>query len=156
MARIKHKPRKIELDSNYPDVLVTRLINYIMLDGKKPLARSIVYNAFSMINKKGEAADPLQVFRKALQEIKPTVEVKTRTTKGAPVRYPSMVSSGRQNILALRWMVEAARVNKGKKTMAESLADEILAASNGEGEAIKKKNNLYKSAQSHKAYSHLK
>ena len=155
MARTQHKPRKIALDPKYQSVLVTRLMNYVMKDGKKSLAQGIVYDAFDMVEKQtNEKA--LDVFLKYVDEVKPSTELKTRPMKGQPVRFPVSVSPARQLILVLRWCVEAARLNKGKKTIAASLADENMAGAQGEGGALKRKNNLYKSAQAHKAYSHLK
>ena len=155
MARTKHKSRKIPLDPKYPDVMVTRLVNYVMKEGKKALARRIVYDSFEIIQKETEE-DPLAVFLKAMQEIMPQVEVRSRRVGGANLQIPINVRPVRQKTLALRWLSGVARTSKGKKTIAESLAGEIIAASKGEGGAIKRKTTLYKSAQSHKAYSHLK
>ncbi len=150
----KFKQQEISLDPIYNDILVSRFINQIMRNGKKSLARRIVYSAFEQI-KKETKKDPLEVFKKALGVAKPTVEVKPRRVGGATYQVPKEVGEKRGVSLAIRWLVAAAKAKK-KGTMGEKLSQEIILAFKNEGEVIRKKTNLYKMAEANKAFAYLK
>ncbi|AEB07435.1 SSU ribosomal protein S7P [Coriobacterium glomerans PW2] len=146
--------REVVPDSVYNNRLVTQLINKILLDGKKSIAETIVYSAFDMVAAKSEA-DPLAVFKKAMENVKPTLEVKPKRVGGATYQVPMEVSARRSTALALRWMVGFSRSRK-EKTMAERLANEILDASNGVGASVKKREDVFKMAEANRAFSHYR
>jgi small subunit ribosomal protein S7 len=156
MRHAKVKKRQVTPDTLYNNVFVTKLINYIMRDGKKTVAQAQVYSAFEILSKKGE--DPLKAFEKAVGNIGPKVEVKARRIGGANYQVPVEVKHERRMALALRWMIEAARKrpNKEYHTFAEKLAAEMLAAINNEGEAIKKRENALRQAEANKAFGHFR
>ena len=146
--------REIAPDAVYNNRLVTQLINKILLDGKRSTAESIVYGAFDIIEKKtGE--DPLSVFKKAMDNVRPTVEVKPRRIGGATYQVPTEVNSRRATTLAIRWIVGFSRVRK-ERSMAERLANEIMDASNGLGASVKRREDVYKMAESNRAFSHYR
>ena len=153
MARSKTPKRFYAPDMKYGSLQVTRLMNYIMYDGKKSTATNIVYKAFSIIEAK--EGEPLEVLEKAVEHIKPQVEVRSKRVGGANLQIPIPVRLARQEQLWMRWLIQAAR-DRNEKTMAERFAYEIIAASKGEGNAVKRRKNVHKAADSHKAYSHLK
>src|SRR6185437_8726222 len=152
MRHAKVQKRQITPDTLYGNLLVAKLINYIMRDGKKTVAQQQVYNAFSLLEQKGHK--PLEAFEKAIGNIGPKVEVKARRIGGANYQVPVEVKHERRMALALRWMIEAARKrpNKEYHTFAEKLAAEVLAANNNEGEAIKKRENALRQAEANKAF----
>ena len=150
----KFKQQQIEIDAVYNDVLVSRFINQVMRKGKKFLASKIVYNAFEIV-KKQTKEEPLEIFQKALEKAKPTVEVKARRVGGATYQVPRDVKEKRSISLAMRWIIAAAKTKK-KGSIWERLAQEIILASKGEGEAIRKKTMLYKMAAANKAFAYLK
>ena len=145
--------RKINPDKKFGSVVIGKFINYIMENGKKSVAETIVYDAIDIISQKTKQ-DGLAVFTQALKNIQPSVEVKGRRIGGANYQVPVVVSGERKNMLAFRWLIDASRGKKGKK-MAEKLADELLAAYNNEGEAMKKKLNVHKMAEANKAFAHF-
>ncbi|MGI6220740.1 MAG: 30S ribosomal protein S7 [Coriobacteriales bacterium] len=146
--------REVMPDGVYNNRLVTQLINKVLLDGKKSTAERIVYGAFDIVEKKtGE--DPLSVFKKAMDNVRPTLEVKPKRVGGATYQVPMEVNSRRATTLAIRWMVDFSRKRK-EKTMKERLAAEIMDASNGMGASVKRREDLYKMAESNRAFSHYR
>ena len=138
----------------YNSVLVTKLVNSIMLDGKKGVAQKIVYEAFSMIQEK-TGNDPLETFEKAMENIMPSLECKTRRVGGANYQVPMEVRPARRQTLGLRWLTAYARA-RGERTMAERLAGEIMDAANNSGSAVKKREDTHKMAESNKAFAHFR
>ena len=146
--------REVQPDAKYNNRLVTQLINKVLLDGKKSTAERIVYGAFDIVAEKtGE--DALTVFKKAMDNIRPTLEVKPRRVGGATYQVPMEVNPRRATTLAIRWLVNFSRARK-EKTMAERLASEILDASNGVGASVKRREDLYKMAEANRAFSHYR
>lgn len=141
-------------DTKYNSELIARFINAIMWDGKKSVARSVVYGAFEEIKKRDENADPIAVFETAVSNVSPTVEVRSRRVGGANYQVPKEVRPERRRSLAFRWIIAAARAGKGRP-MAQKLADELLAASKGEGSAIKKRDDVHRMAEANRAFAHL-
>ena len=152
MSRKGHIPKRDVLpDPIYDDVVVTKLINNIMLDGKKGVAQTIVYNAFEYVKEKtGE--DPLEVFHKALNNIMPVLEVKARRIGGATYQVPMEVRPERRQTLGLRWLTVFSR-KRSERTMVERLAKEILDATNNQGGAVKKRDEMHKMAEANKAFA---
>ena len=146
--------REILADPIYNSKIVTKLINNIMLDGKKTVAQKIVYEAFDMLEQR-EKKDALEVFEKALENIMPVLEVKARRVGGATYQVPIEIRAERRQTLGLRWLVDYAR-NRNEKTMAERLAAEILDAINSTGGAFKKKEDMHRMAEANKAFAHYK
>jgi small subunit ribosomal protein S7 len=150
--KIKNKyPLKPE--STYESLKVAKLINYIMDSGKKNAARKIVYDCFTLLKEKTKT-EPLEVFELALKNTTPAMEVRSRRVGGANYQVPREVRPERQRALSMKWIVEAARSKKGKP-MHEKLAEEIIAASKNEGEAVKKRENTHKMAEANKAFAHF-
>jgi len=149
----KFKQREILPDTKYNDILVAKFINSIMEMGKKSIAQAVVYDAFAQI-KKTTKKEPLDVFIKALKEVSPRAEVRPQRVGGATYQVPRDVKEKRSVSLAFRWIIQASKAKKGKP-MALKLAEELTAASKGEGEAIKKKANMHKMAQANKAFAYL-
>lgn len=147
------KKHKISPDRVYQDMQVMQLINKVMERGKKSTAQNIVYSAFETIKNKTQK-EPLEVFKKAVENIAPLLEVKPKRIGGATYQVPMEVRQERRLTLALRWIVAASRSKKGKP-MAEKLGEELLAASNNEGIAIKKKNDMHRMAEANKAFAHF-
>lgn len=145
--------RKTKPDPKFNSVVIGRFINYVMRRGKKALAQSIVYKALDIISNKTKQ-DSLSIFNQAIKNVQPSVEVKGRRIGGANYQVPIVVSGHRKQILAFRWIIEAARSRKGK-AMPEKLADEIMSASKNEGDAIKKRANIHRMAESNKAFAHF-
>ena len=146
--------REILPDPVYGDVVVAKLINSIMLDGKKGTAQAIVYDAFEQIrNETGE--EPLEVFEKAMNNIMPVVEVKARRVGGANYQVPVEVRAERRQTLGLRWLTAYTRA-RGEKTMSEKLAKELMDAANGAGASVKKKEDTHRMAEANKAFSHYR
>ncbi len=146
--------REVLEDPIYKSKLVARLINNVMLDGKKGIAQKIVYGAFDMVKDKKEK-DPLEVFNEAMENVMPVLEVKSRRVGGATYPVPIEVREQRRQTLGLRWIVQYAR-NRSEKTMKERLAAEILDAVNSTGGAYKKKEEVHKAAEANKAFAHYK
>ncbi|MBQ6454183.1 MAG: 30S ribosomal protein S7 [Coriobacteriales bacterium] len=146
--------RETQPDAVYNNRLVTQLINKILLDGKKSTAEAIVYGAFDLIEQR-TGNDPLTVFKKAMENVRPTLEVKPKRVGGATYQVPVEVNSRRSTTLAIRWMVGFARKRK-ERTMIERLAGEILDASNGVGASVKKREDVFKMAESNRAFSHYR
>ena len=146
--------RETQPDAKFNNRLVTQLINKIMLDGKKPIAEGIVYGAFDIVEEKS-GQDPLSVFKKAMDNVRPTLEVKPKRVGGATYQVPMEVNSRRATTLAIRWMVNFSRVRK-ENSMADRLANEILDASNGVGASVKKREDLFKMAEANRAFSHYR
>jgi small subunit ribosomal protein S7 len=152
----KHKAEQREVlpDPKYGDILVTKTINTLMYDGKKSTAEAIFYEALDLVEKKtGE--EGIKVFKKAMNNIKPAVEVKSRRIGGATYQVPIEVRPNRKQSLALRWLRDYSRSRAGK-TMVDRLADEIIDAANNRGGACKKREDVYKMAEANKAFAHLK
>ncbi len=146
--------REVMPDAVYNNRLVTQLINKVLLDGKKSVAERIVYSAFDMVAEKS-GQDALAVFKKAMENVKPTLELKPRRVGGATYQVPVEVNSRRSTQLAIRWIVNFSRARK-EKTMAERLANEILDASNGVGASIKRREDLFKMAEANRAFAHYR
>lgn len=146
--------RDVPPDVRYGSKLVEKFINYIMWDGKKSLARRIVYEAFDIIEKRGEGP-ALETFLKAVQNCMPKLEVRSRRVGGATYQVPFDVPPHRQTMLALRWIRDAAR-ERPEKTMAERLAAEIIAAAKGEGGAVARKQEAHRMAEANRAFAHYR
>jgi small subunit ribosomal protein S7 len=146
--------REVVPDSVYNNRLVTQLINKILLDGKRSVAENIVYGAFGIVEQR-TSQDPLSVFKKAMDNVRPTLEVRPKRVGGATYQVPVEVNSRRSTTLAIRWIVGFSRKRR-EKTMAERLANEILDAANGTGSSVKKREDLFKMAESNRAFSHYR
>lgn len=154
MRKAKPKKRYILPDPKFQDTLVTKFVNYLMVDGKKSLSYSIFYGAIDIVSEKtGE--NGLEVWKKALNNVMPSVEVKSRRVGGATFQVPMEVRPERKTSLGIKWMITFAR-KRGEKTMVERLAGEIVAASKGEGAAVKKKDDTHRMADANKAFSHFR
>ena len=152
----KHRAqvREVLPDPRYNDIVVTKFINALMLDGKKSTSEKIVYGAFDLAEEKtGE--EGIKIFKKAMSNLKPAVEVKSRRIGGATYQVPVEVRQVRRQSLAIRWLRDYSRGRNGK-TMIERLADELVDAANNRGGAVKKKEDVYKMAEANKAFAHLK
>ena len=146
--------REVLPDPNYNSVLVTKLVNSIMLDGKKGVAQKVVYGAFEIVeNKTGK--NGLEVFQQAMENIMPAVEVKTRRVGGANYQVPIEVRPARRQTLGLRWLTNYSRA-RSEKTMKERLAGELMDACNNTGAAVKKREDTHKMAEANKAFSHFR
>ncbi len=153
--RRKIKNKNIVLpESKYDSELLARFINVVMWDGKKSVARDVVYGALEEIKKRDETLDPMVVFETAITNVSPTVEVRSRRVGGANYQVPREVRPERRRSLAFRWIIAAARAGKGKP-MAQKLANELMAASKNEGSAIKKREDVHRMAESNRAFAHL-
>ena len=154
MRKRRAVKRDVLPDPIYNSKVVTKLINQIMLDGKKGTAQTILYDAFDIVKEKTDT-DPVEVFNKALENIKPALEVKTRRVGGANYPVPIEVRPDRAQALGLRWLVNYARL-RGGHSMAENLANEIIDASNGVGAAVKKREETHRMAEANKAFAHYR
>ena len=155
MRKTSAKKRPLLPDPRFNDTTVTRFINNMMWQGKKELARKIFYNAIDIVDKKSEEEEGIEVFRRALNNVMPAVEVKARRVGGATFRIPIEVHPERKIDLGMKWMIRYAR-SRNEKSMAEKLAGELLAASKNEGAAVKKKEDIHKMAEANKAFSHFR
>ncbi len=154
MRKSKPKKRYILPDPKFNDTLVTKFVNYLMVDGKKSIAYGIFYDAIALVEERtGE--NGLDTWKKALSNIMPSVEVKSRRVGGATFQVPIEVRPGRKTSLGIKWMISFAR-KRGEKTMMERLAGEIIAGSKGEGAAVKKKDDTHRMADANKAFSHFR
>ena len=154
MRKRRAVKRDVLKDPLYDSKVVTKLINTIMIDGKRGVAQKIVYNAFDMVKEKTNQ-DAMEVFNKAMENIKPSLEVKSRRVGGANYQVPVEVRGDRSQALALRWLVTASR-NRGGHTMALNLANEIMDAVNGTGAAVKKREDTHRMAEANKAFAHYR
>mmetsp|Transcript_22318 Transcript_22318/g.10699 ORF Transcript_22318/g.10699 Transcript_22318/m.10699 type:complete len:157 (+) Transcript_22318:589-1059(+) len=146
--------RTIMPDPKYNSVLMSKFINSIMRDGKKSIAETIVYNAFDIIEKKINE-EPLKVFEKAVENVKPMIEVRSRRVGGSTYQVPTEVKPDRRTALAIRWVIGFA-VKRSEKSMAEKMAAELLDAYNKRGASIKKKEDTHKMAEANKAFAHYR
>jgi len=155
MRRRKAKKIAILPDPMFKEVQVTKFVNNMMLDGKKNLAFKIFYDAIEMVDGKVEDATGLETWKKALDNITPSVEVRSRRVGGATFQIPTPVREGRKESLAMKWLIGFAR-KRNEKTMAQKLAAEVIAASKEEGAAYKKKEDTLRMAEANKAFSHFR
>ena len=154
MRKRQATKRDVLADPIYNSKVVTKLVNHIMKDGKKGTAQKIIYNAFDIVKEKtGE--DPMVVFNKAMDNIKPGLEVKSRRVGGANYQVPVEVKPDRARALSLRWLINYSRL-RGGHSMSENLANEIIDASNGVGAAVKKREDTHKMAEANKAFAHYR
>ena len=149
----KKKWVRLKADPLYQDLKVSKFINHIMRKGKKELARRILYGAFNIIEKESKK-DPLEVFNLALENVGPVVEVRARRVGGATYQVPIKVRPERKGSLAMRWLVEAAKLKKGKP-MTERLAEELMQASENKGGAVKKRRDIHRIAEANRAFAHF-
>ncbi|MEM9856407.1 MAG: 30S ribosomal protein S7 [Bacteroidota bacterium] len=154
MRKAKPKKRYILPDPKFNDTLVTKFVNYLMVDGKKSIAYNIFYQAIEIVESKSEESG-LDTWKKALNNVMPAVEVKSRRVGGATFQVPLEVRPDRKITLGIKWMIRYARL-RGEKTMKDRLAGEIIAAAKGEGAAIKKKDDTHRMAEANKAFSHFR
>lgn len=154
MRKRRAVTRDVLPDPIYKSKIITKLVNSIMLDGKKGKAQTIVYEAFDMVREKTNQ-EPLEVFNKALENITPQLEVKSRRVGGSNYQVPIEVSPKRAQALALRWLTKYSR-ERGGKGMAENLANEVIDASNGTGAAVKKREDTHRMAEANKAFAHYR
>ena len=146
--------REVLPDPMYNSILVTKLVNSIMLDGKKGVAQKVVYGAFEIVKEKS-GNEPLDVFNQAMENIMPVLEVKARRVGGATYQGPMEVRPARRQTLGLRWLTAYSRA-RGERTMAERLAAEIMDAANNTGSSVKKREDMHKMAESNKAFAHFR
>ena len=154
MRNRRHVKRDVLADPMYNSKLVTKLINTIMIDGKKGTAQKILYEAFDIVKEKTNE-DPNAVFERAMENSKPALEVKSRRVGGANYQVPVEVKADRARALGLRWLVQYSRL-RGGHSMAENLANEIIDASNGVGAAVKKREDTHRMAEANKAFAHYR
>jgi len=154
MRKKRAEVRRITPDTKYNDILVSKLINYMMLKGKKSTSTRLVYEAFDIIKDKTKE-EPLEVFKKAMSNVSPVIEVRSRRVGGATYQVPVEVKETRRIALALRWLRNYSRDRK-EKTMAAKLASEIISASKGEGSSFKKKEDVHRMAEANKAFAHFR
>jgi len=147
--------KQIHKDSRFDSELVANLISKVMRDGKKSLAERTVYAAIDKLNENSEAVDPLELVTRAIENVKPRVEVKPRRVGGATYQVPVEIRGERRAALAIRWLIEAARKRAGR-SMAEKLAGELLDAAHGTGSTIKKREDTHRMAEANKAFAHYK
>jgi small subunit ribosomal protein S7 len=154
MRRKSAERRLVTPDPKYQDTLVAQFVNYVMLHGKKSTARRIVYDAFTQIEQRsGEPG--MEIFRKAIENVAPLVEVRSRRVGGATYQVPIEVRAERRTALAFRWIIQQAS-KRSDRSMAQRLAGELYSASNGEGAAVKKKDDTHRMAESNKAFAHFR
>ena len=154
MRKSKPKKRYILPDPIYGDTLVTKFVNYLMLDGKKSLSYGIFYDAIKIVEEK-TSDNGIEIWKSALKTVMPAVEVKSRRVGGATFQVPIEVRPERKTSLGIKWMIKYSRL-RGEKTMKERLAGEIMAASKGEGASVKKKDDTHRMAEANKAFSHFR
>lgn len=154
MRKRKPKKRIVQPDPRFGDEMVTKFVNNLMLDGKKSTALKVFYDAMDKIAEKGEE-DPHQVWKDAVSNASPQVEVRSRRIGGATFQIPTEIRASRKTSIGMKWLIRFARVRSGKG-MAEKLAAELLAASNGEGAAVKRKEDTHKMAEANRAFAHFK
>ena len=155
MRRRRPDKRVINPDPFYGDLVIAKFINNLMKDGKKSVAEKIVYDCFLVIEKKEKTDSPVEIFKKALKNASPMVEVKSRRIGGATYQVPIEIPENRRMALAMRWIISFARSRKGN-SMVDRLSAELIAASKNEGSAIKKKEDTHKMADANKAFAHFR
>ena len=155
MRRRQAKKHTILPDPKFKDVLVTKFVNNLMLHGKKSVAFNIFYDAMDIVASKNEEESPVDVWKKALNNVTPNVEVRSRRVGGATFQIPTPVRDNRKQSLAMKWLIGFSR-KRNEKTMAQKLAFEILAAAKEEGAAVKKRVDTHKMAEANKAFSHFR
>ncbi|MBK7128426.1 MAG: 30S ribosomal protein S7 [Crocinitomicaceae bacterium] len=155
MRRRQAKKHSILPDPKFKEVVVTKFVNSMMLHGKKSTAFKIFYEAMDIVGTKVENESPLDIWKKAMENVSPNVEVRSRRVGGATFQIPSPVRDARRQSLAMKWLITFSR-KRNEKTMASKLASEIIAASKEEGAAFKKKEDMHKMAEANKAFSHFK
>ena len=154
MRRKLKSKKPIEPDIVYDSPRVSKLINYVMLEGKKNAARKVVYGAMTLIKEKTKT-EPIEILDAALRNTTPNMEVRSRRVGGANYQVPVEVRPERRSALSMKWIIDAARAKKGKP-MSVKLADELIAASKNEGDAVKKRENVHKMAEANKAFAHYR
>ena len=152
----RHRAEKREIipDPKFGDVVLTKFMNSVMYDGKKTTAEGIVYGAFDIIEEKTKT-DPIEVFRQALENVAPAIEVRSRRVGGATYQVPVEVRPERRQALAIRWLIKAARA-RNDKTMVERLSGELMDAANNRGSAVKKREDTHRMAEANRAFSHYR
>jgi len=155
MRRRRPEKRTILPDPIYKDLVVAKFINYIMIGGKKSIAEKIFYTSLDIISSQLKTDDPIDIFKKAINNVSPMLEVKSKRIGGATYQVPMEVSDNRRIALAMRWILNYSRSRKGKK-MSNRLAAELMAASNNEGSSFKKKEDTHKMAEANKAFAHFR
>ena len=155
MRRRRPEKREILPDPVYGDLIVAKFINNLMKKGKKSLAEKIFYQSIEKIKKQGKVDDGIELFKKALDNVAPMLEVKSKRIGGATYQVPIEISEGRRMALAMRWIINYSKSRKGQ-TMADKLAAELLAAANNDGSAVKKKEDTHRMAEANKAFSHFR
>ena len=155
MRRRRPEKREILPDPVYGDLIVAKFINNLMKQGKKSLAEKIFYQSIDKIKKQGKVDDGIELFKKALENVAPVLEVKSKRIGGATYQVPIEISEARQMALAMRWIIGYSKSRKGQ-TMADRLAAELLAAANNDGSAVKKKEDTHRMAEANKAFAHFR
>ena len=155
MRRRRPERREIHPDPVYKDLLVAKFINNLMVDGKKSVAEKIFYGSIENVQNQTKSKDGLSIFKKAIENVAPVLEVKSKRIGGATYQVPVEVSSSRRIALAMRWIIGYAKSRKGK-SMVDRLSSELVAAANNEGSAIKKKEDTHKMADANKAFAHFR
>ena len=155
MRRRRPEKREILPDPVYGDLIVAKFINNLMKQGKKSLVEKIFYQSIEKIKKQGKVDDGIELFKKALENVAPVLEVKSKRIGGATYQVPIEISEGRRMALAMRWIIGYSKSRKGQ-TMADRLAAELLAAANNDGSAVKKKEDTHRMAEANKAFSHFR
>ena len=154
MGTITSRREQLGPDPRYGSLLVSKFINCLMYDGKKSIAQNVFYDAMDIVAKKVTDVEPIEVFNRALENCKPSVEVRSKRVGGAAYQVPMQVNRNRQQSLGIRWMLQAVREKKGRATH-EKLAEEILAAYKREGAAVTKRDNVHRMADANKAFAHF-
>ena len=155
MRRRRPERRQIHPDPVYKDLLAAKFVNNLMMDGKKSIAEKIFYGSLDIIKGQLKTDDPLEIFKKALNNVSPILEVKSKRIGGATYQVPIEISERRRMALAMRWIISYSKSRKGQ-TMSDRLAAELLAAANNEGSSIKKKEDTHRMAEANKAFSHFR
>jgi len=154
MGKITASREQLIPDPRYGSLLASKFINCLMVDGKKSVAQSVFYKAMDLVAQKVTDVEPIEVFNRALENCKPSVEVRSKRVGGAAYQVPMQVNRNRQQSLGIRWMLQAVREKKGRATH-EKLAEEILAAYKREGAAVTKRDNVHRMADANKAFAHF-
>ena len=154
MGRITASRKQLAPDPRYGSMLASKFINYLMVDGKKSTAQAVFYDALDIIKGRISEAEPIEVFTRAVENVKPAIEVRSRRVGGAAYQVPMPVNSRRQQSLAIRWIIGACRDKKGRK-MSRVLAEELMAAYKREGGAMTKRENVHRMADANKAFAHF-
>ena len=155
MRRRRPEKRTILPDPIYNDLVVSKFINYIMKQGKKSIAEKIFYQSLDIISKQEKTDKPIDIFKKAISNVSPALEVKSKRIGGATYQVPMEVADNRKTALAMRWILNYSRTRKGKK-MSDRLAAELIAASKNEGSSVKKREDTHKMAEANKAFAHFR